>query len=97
VLQAPIFDGLSFDPFSLFDDGACAAEVCIGGCHIVQALVTTLVIVMFDEDLDLVLKVTGQEVFFQQDAVFQGLVPAFDLPRSAGSAETERTSTRQGG
>jgi hypothetical protein len=23
VLQAPMFDGLSFDPFSLFDDGRC--------------------------------------------------------------------------
>ena len=39
----------------------------------------TLVVVVLDEGLDLGLKVAGQEVVFQQDAVFQGLVPAFDL------------------
>jgi hypothetical protein len=27
VLQAPIFDSLSFDPFALFDDGLRPAEV----------------------------------------------------------------------
>jgi hypothetical protein len=36
--------------------------------------VVTLVIVVLDERLDLGLEVTGQEVVFQQDAVFQGLV-----------------------
>jgi hypothetical protein len=30
VLQAPIFDSLSFDPFTLFDDGFRPAEVGIG-------------------------------------------------------------------
>jgi hypothetical protein len=30
VLQAPIFDGLSFDPFSLLDDGWSPAEVGVG-------------------------------------------------------------------
>lgn len=52
MLQAPMFDGLSLDPFALFDDGARPAEVGIGGCHIVQALVVALVIVMLDERLD---------------------------------------------
>ena len=36
-------------------------------------------VVMFDERFDLGFKVAGQEVVFQQDAVFEGLVPAFDL------------------
>jgi hypothetical protein len=27
VLQAPMLDGLSLDPFTLFDDGSCPAEV----------------------------------------------------------------------
>jgi len=39
VLQAPIFDGLSFDPLSLFNDGLCPAEVGIGGRDVVQASV----------------------------------------------------------
>ena len=79
VLQAPMFDGLSLDPFTLFDDGWCPAEVGVGGRHVVQALVVTLVVVVLDERLDLDLKVAGQEVVFQQDAVLQGLVPALDL------------------
>ena len=79
VLQAPIFDGLSFDPFPLFDDDLCPAEVGICGCHIVQALVIALMVVVFHERFDLPFEVTRQEVIFQEDAVFQGLVPAFDL------------------
>ena len=79
MLQAPMFDGLSLDPFALFDDGGCLAEVGIGGCHVVEALVVAAVIVMFDERLDLLLEIAGQEVVFEKDAVFQGLVPTFDL------------------
>jgi len=59
VLQAPIFDGLSFDPFALFDDGRRPAEVGIGGCHVGQALVVALVVVVLDEGLDLGLEVAG--------------------------------------
>ena len=79
VKQAPMFDSLSFDPFALLDDGRSPAEVGICGRDVVQALVIALVVVMLDERLDLGLKVAGQEVVFQEDAVFQGLVPAFDL------------------
>ena len=79
VMQAPIFDGLSFDPFALFDDCFGSAEVGIGRCHVVQALVIALVVLMLDERFDLALEVAGQKVVFQQDAVLQGLVPAFDL------------------
>ena len=69
VLQAPMFDGLSLDPFTLFDDGWGSAEVGVGGRHVVQALVVTLVVVVLDEGLDLGLEVAGQEVVLQQDAV----------------------------
>ena len=34
VLQAPMFDGLSLDPFALFDDGRGLAELCVRGRHI---------------------------------------------------------------
>jgi hypothetical protein len=79
VLQAPMFDGLSLDPFTLFEDGWRPTEVGVGGRHVGQALVVTLVVVVLDEGLDLGLEVAGQEVVFQQDSVFQGLVPALDL------------------
>ena len=39
----------------------------------------SLVIVMLDEALKAGVKVTGQEVVFQQNSVLQGLVPALDL------------------
>ena len=76
VLQAPMFDGLPFDPFAQLDDGLGPAEVGIGGRHVVQALVVTPVIVVLDERRDLAFEVSGKEVVLQQDAVFQRLVPA---------------------
>ena len=42
IRRATIFDGLSFDPFALLDDGLCPAEVGIGGRDVVQALVIAL-------------------------------------------------------
>lgn len=59
MLQAPILDSLSFDPFSLFDDGLCPAEVGVGGRYVVQALVVTLIVVMFDERCDLGFEIAG--------------------------------------
>ena len=53
MLQAPMFDGLAFDPFSLFEDGLCPAEVGVGGRHIIEALVVALVVIVLDERLDL--------------------------------------------
>ena len=79
VKQAPGFDCFLFDPFALYENGFVPAEVDIGGCDIVQALVIALVIVVMDEGCDLSFEVTWQEVVFQQDAVLEGLVPAFDL------------------
>ena len=84
VLQAPMFDGLPFDPFSLLDDGAGPAEVGVSGRHVFQALVITLVIVVLDERFDLGFEVARQEVVFEQDAVLQGLVPAFDFALGLG-------------
>src|SRR5450432_2722077 len=90
VLQAAMFDGLSLYPFAVFDDGVRSTEVGVGGCDVVQALVVAPMIVVFDEGLDLGLKVTGQEVVFQEDAVLQGLVPALDLTLGLGM---ERSAT----
>ncbi len=71
MLQAPMFDGLSLDPFALPDDGRRPDEVGVCGLHVVQALVVALVVVVLDERLDLALLVAGQEVVFQQNSVFQ--------------------------
>ena len=46
MMQAPGFDGLSFDPFSLFQDGLTTTEVNIGRGQIVDTLVIALVVVM---------------------------------------------------
>ena len=78
VLQAPMFDGLSLDPFALFDDGIGPAEVGVGRGDVVEALVVTPMIVVLDEGLDLAFEVAGQEVVFEQNAVLEGLVPALD-------------------
>ena len=75
VLQAPLFDCLSFDPFSLFDDGLRSAEVGVCRCHIGQALVIAAVIVVLDKGLDLTFEIAWQEVVFEQNAVLEGLMP----------------------
>ena len=66
-----MFECLSLDPLSSFDDGCCSTEVGIGRRHVVQALVITLVVVTLDERLDLLFEITGQEVVFQQHAVLE--------------------------
>jgi hypothetical protein len=84
MLQAPMFDGLSFDPGALGEEGGAAADVDIGRGQVVEALVVPVVIVVVDERLDLRLEVAGQIVVFKQDAVRQGLVPALDLALVCG-------------
>ena len=52
VVKAPIFDSLSFDPFTLLDDGLYSAEICIRRHDVFQALVIALVVVVSDERFD---------------------------------------------
>ena len=84
--QAALSDGLAFDPFPFQHDGMAAPEVNVGRGQIAEALVVAAVIVVFDEGRDLGFKITRQEVVFQQDAVLQRLVPAFDLSLGLGVA-----------
>src|SRR5438046_394213 len=79
VLQAAVSNGLSLDPFSFGQDGWPAPEVDVGRGEIVDALVVAAVVVVVDEGRDLGFEIAGQEVIFQQDAVFESLVPALDL------------------
>ena len=79
VVQAAVSDGVSFDPFAFEQDGLAASEVDVGGREIVEALVVSAMVVMLDESRDLSFEVFLEEVVFQEDAVLQRLVPAFDL------------------
>ena len=64
---------------TLLQDFIAAAEVDICGREIVQALVVAAMIVVIDKGVDLMGEVSGQEIVFQKDAVFERLVPALDL------------------
>ena len=79
MLQAAMFNGLSLNPFSAFDDGFGPPEVGVCRRHVAEAFVIALVVVMLDERIDLGFKIAGQEVILQQDAVLQGLMPPLDL------------------
>ena len=68
-MQAPGFECLPFDPFTLFQNGFVTPEVDVGRCDVVDALVVALMIVVVDEGRDLGLKIPRQKVVFQQDAV----------------------------
>ena len=59
MVQAPLLEGPSFDPFSFQQDGLTPAEIDIGRRHVSQALVIALVVIVFDEGLDLNLEITG--------------------------------------
>jgi len=52
----------------------------IGGCEVAQALVIAVIVVVIDEGVDLHLKVSGQVIVLQQDAVLQRLMwNSYDL------------------
>jgi hypothetical protein len=56
-----------------------APAIDVGGGEIVDAFVVSAVVVVVDEGGNLRFEIAGQEVVFQQDAVLEGLVPAFDF------------------
>ena len=68
--QAPVCDGLSFDPFPFDEDCLAASEADIGRRQVAQALVVTKVIVVAEEGVNLGLEVTGQRVVFEQMRFF---------------------------
>jgi hypothetical protein len=65
ALQAPMFDGPSFDPFSFQQDGLAAPEVNVDRREVAQALVVAVVVVVADKGLDLVLQIARQIVVLQ--------------------------------
>ena len=91
VLQAAMFDGLSLDPFTLFDDGFGPAEVGIGRGDVLEALVVAPMVVVLDERLDLTFEVSRQEVVFQEDAVLEVWCQRSILPWVWGWSGAPRT------
>ncbi len=79
MLQASVVDGLAFDVSALGENSSLSAEVDIGRREIFQALVVSSAVIILDECFDPVLRISVQEVIFEQDAVFQSLVPSFDF------------------
>ena len=65
MLQASLFNRLSFDPFSFKQNEFVAPEVNVGGCNVAQALVIPVMVVVRDEAFDVGLEITRQEVVFQ--------------------------------
>ena len=93
MVQASALDGLSFDPFSLQEDGLAAPEVDVGRRQVCNALVVSQMVVVGDEVADLGLEIAGQIVILEQNAVLESLVPALDLAlglRMVGGASDAR-------
>ena len=58
VVQTTFRDGPFLDPFSFRQNRLPAPEVNIGRRQVVQAFVVSLVVVVIDEQLDLLFKIT---------------------------------------
>ena len=61
-----------------------APEVDVSGREVGNAFVISQMIVMADEVSDLLFKIAWQIIIFEQDAVFESLVPAFDFALGLG-------------
>src|SRR5215471_14632567 len=79
MVKTSILNGLSFDPFSFKQDGLASSKVNIGGSEIGDALVVSQIIIMRDEVADPGFEIARKIVVLKQDAVFQRLVPSFNL------------------
>ena len=84
MLQAAIGDSLAFDPFAFEENGLAALKVDVGQGEIAEALMVAAMVVVLDEGRDLAFEIAGQVVVFQQDAVIQRLMPAFDFALCPG-------------
>jgi hypothetical protein len=62
MLQAAVCDGVALDAFAFCEDRISSAEVDIGWCEVVDALMIADVVVVFDEGPHLPFEVAGQVV-----------------------------------
>jgi hypothetical protein len=68
-VQTTFRDGLSFDLFSFCQDRLHTPEVDVGLDPDLQALIVSLMIVVIDEHLDLLSRITRQKAFLEQHTV----------------------------
>jgi len=60
VKQPPGFDGLLFDLFPLFQDGPAVPEVDVSGREVLQAFVTSPMVKVVKEGVDLLSWIAGR-------------------------------------
>ncbi len=80
MLQAPRLDCELLYPFPFLQDLLTSSKIDVCRREVVQALVQTLMIVVFHEGDNLSLQFTRQIIVVQQDPVLQRLMSAFALP-----------------
>jgi hypothetical protein len=78
MLQAEVCDGVALDALTFSDYGLGSAERDVSRGQIVDALMIAHVILVLDEGAGLPFEIARQVVVIEQDAVLQGLMPAFD-------------------
>lgn len=79
MAQAPGLGGLALGLIPFEQDGLFPTAMDVRRGEVTQALMVSTVIVVFDEGSNLLFKVAGRVIVFEQGAVFQRSVPAFDL------------------
>lgn len=77
-MQASGSDCVAFDPFPFQQDGVASPEVDFGRRESGDALVVSQMVVVDDEVSNCLFENARQIVVPEQDAVLEGLVPAFD-------------------
>jgi len=80
MLQASILDDVLFNPFPFFQNVLSSSKVDIHLREIVKALMQAFVVVVFDEDRDLLLKLSWQIVIIQEDPLLQRLMQRSIFP-----------------
>ena len=54
-------------------------EVGVGWCDVADAIVVSMIVVMIREVADLQFKIAGQVIVFEENPVFEGLMPPLDF------------------
>ncbi|ARW49129.1 hypothetical protein S1001342_02839 (plasmid) [Acetobacter pasteurianus subsp. pasteurianus] len=82
--QASFLDGSSFDALTFEQDCLPPSEPDICRREIVETLVIAVLIIVFDECLDLAFEISRQIIMLKKHAVLERLVPTLDLPLCLG-------------
>ena len=67
VYQAPVLNGVSFDPFGFEQDCLATSEADVSRCEIGDTFVVTQMIVVTDEVIDLGFEIAGQIIVLEKN------------------------------